>query len=225
MLGCRNPNNDRVRNIESQIRKGAADVPLRKQRELVVNTTSLARAFMRAYIFKHKQDSPSVTTIYVDHIDNCDMYQEYLKEATEKRYKFVEQPSFEVIWRELLEEGVTDPETSAHSKVESRKRLSKGFSDCNCCSYYMMKIRGWYQRQGIKTSLHAQISTAYTRSLRRPRGARAHPALVYCRQETLWLFPRRGRQQQVFYPDNNILCKIVIATVACEAEVDMCADV
>ena len=45
---------------------------------------------MREYIFKHNQDSPSITTIYVDHIDNRDMYKEYLKEAIEKRYKYLE---------------------------------------------------------------------------------------------------------------------------------------
>ena len=142
LLGYRNPNNGRVRNIEAQIRKGAAGVPLRKKRELLVNTTSLARAFMREYIFKHKQDSPSVTTIYVDHIGNRELYKLYVKEATEKGYKYLEPPSFVEAWRQLLDDGVDDPETSVHSKVEIRKRSAKGFADCNRCSYLMMKIRG-----------------------------------------------------------------------------------
>ena len=164
VLGYRNPNNGRVRNIEAQIRKGAEGVAIRKHKEFTVNPTSLARAFMCEYIFKHKQDSPSVTKIYVDHIGNSDLFDKYVAEAKKKKYKSLQRPSFDEVWRDLLKVGVTDPETSVHIEVEVRKRTAKGFKDCNCCSYYMMKIRGTGDvilRQAYKRRYRKHILEVY----------------------------------------------------------------
>jgi len=97
---------------------------------------------MRDYISKHSQNSPSVTKIYVDHVGNHEMYKIYLKEATEKKYKHIEEGCFENVWRELLKVGITNPETSVHCTVEVRKKKAKGFADCDCCSYYKMLICG-----------------------------------------------------------------------------------
>lgn len=133
-------------------------------KEFVVNPTSLARAFMCEYIWKHSQPSPSVTKLYVDHVGNADVYEAYLKEATEKKYPHIEKPSFEQVWRALLQVGITNPETSLHCSVEVKKKKAKGFADCDCCSYYKMRIRGTSEmslRRAYERNLQKHIREVY----------------------------------------------------------------
>ena len=129
-----------------------------------INPTSMARAFMREYIWNHSQKSPSITKIYVDHIGNHEMYDIYLEEANSKSYKVIDPKSFNNVWRELLQNGITNPETSVHVSVEVRKRKAKGFSECDRCSYLKMLIRGTSDmslRQAYQRKLQRHVKDVY----------------------------------------------------------------
>ena len=163
-LDYRNRNNGRVRGVKTQIRKGYKCPAPRRMKEFVVNPTSLVRAFMCDYIWNHTQKLPSVTEIYVDHVGNRDLYKKYLNEAKEKKYDHIEESSFENVWRELMKVGVTNPETSTQCTVKVRVRHAKGFSDCNCCSYYKMRMRGTSDvslRQAYQRKLQNHIQDVY----------------------------------------------------------------
>ena len=109
---------------------------------MVVNRSSYARAFMSAYIFDHSQCSPVGTTLYVDHIGDRKMYQLYRQETDEKNKTHVKEGTFYKLWQQVIDAGVTDPETCVEYEVLIRKARAKGFKKCNVCSYYEMLIRG-----------------------------------------------------------------------------------
>ena len=97
---------------------------------------------MSEYIFDHSQCSPVGTTLYVDHIGDRKMYQLYRQETDEKNKTHVKEGTFYKLWQQVIDAGVTDPETCVEYEVLIRKARAKGFKKCNVCSYYEMLIRG-----------------------------------------------------------------------------------
>ena len=141
-VGYLNRNNGRVRNCESKIRKGAKapEKRLRNKKIDVLNRGTYAQAFMRDYIFKHSQCSPSTTVLYVDLPGQDHLYKKYCRELKGKRC--LSFSHIQRLWNRVLCQGVTHPETAVTYNVEVRKSHAKGFDKCARCEYCKMRIAG-----------------------------------------------------------------------------------
>ena len=138
--GYCNKNNGRVRTVEALIRRGVKAVPERRAKILTLNVTAYTRAFIHDYIFHHSQCSPSCKILYVDHIGAASLYERYRKEMRDRRMLLFS--SFQKLWQEVMNLGVTDPETAVHYAVQIRNNHAKGFVKCDICSYWRCKIQG-----------------------------------------------------------------------------------
>ena len=138
--GYQNANNGRVRGIEARIRKGEKCIGVKLHRRHVTNATAYCKAFMREYIFRHSQSSPSDTIKYVDFCGIKELHARYMGESSGT--KKLRLSSFTKLWNTVLCEGVTDHETSCQYEVNIRKNRAKGFKTCNKCSYLKTKIAG-----------------------------------------------------------------------------------
>jgi len=157
--GYRNRNNGRVRSVEARIRKGELAVAPTLPKQKYSNASSYARNYMCAYIFQHSQSSPSDTILYLEHLGNDKLFKAYRAE-TEKHTSKLGSSHFLKEWRRVLNEHVTDPETSVQYKVVILQSRAKGFSLCNQCKYFQMRMRGtknWSKRAEYQRKLKKHI--------------------------------------------------------------------
>ena len=140
--GYKNGNNTRVRKVEASIRRGqhAPSKPAINRRKIALNRSTYAIAFLQEYVFKHSQSSPSAEILYVDFCGLKSLYNLYKQDC--KGFKTLAFTTFTTCWSHVLNEGVTDPESSKHYTVVVRKSRAKGFAKCNVCEYYKHKISG-----------------------------------------------------------------------------------
>ena len=158
--GYANPNNSRVRSTEARIRKGEKSVAPRIQgNKKVASAKSYARAYLRNYVFKTSQASPSDTILYVEHVGSRQLFMDYAKE-TLHQLKKLGKPAFLKQWQYVLQNGVTDPETSTSYKVVILQSRAKGFAMCNDCKYFQMRMRAtrdWTKRAEYQRRLRSHL--------------------------------------------------------------------
>ena len=138
--GYPNPRTSRILQNEARIRSGfrAPKEPKNSRRLDLLNRTTYMRAFLRDYCLKHGQSSPTDTILYVTYCGLKSLYTKYLKEM--RGFHPVSMSTFTKGWNYVLCRGVTDPETAVQYQVAILKSKAKGFSKCNMCQYYKMKI-------------------------------------------------------------------------------------
>ena len=145
--GYLNPKTSRIVQNEARIRKGFKAPKVRKssRRLDLLNQTTYMHAFMRDYILKHAQRSPSDTILYVSAVSVRTMYDKY--KAERAGYRILALKTFQKGWSHVLCSGVTDPETSLQYEVRMLKSRAKGFAKCNRCQYLKMRLAGTSDQQ------------------------------------------------------------------------------
>ena len=139
-VGYPRPKNNRVLSIEAKIRAGATGPEPKMPRVRPLSTTTYAVAFIKEYIFKHSQSSPSDKVLYVDFLGHRELYARYKKEVNGA--KTLKAAYFKQVWNKTLCMGVVDPETAVRFEVRVRKGRAKGFAKCDKCQYYKQQIAG-----------------------------------------------------------------------------------
>lgn len=109
-----------------------------------LNASSYAAAFMREYIFKHSQSSPSDKILYVDFVGLRELYRRFTNELNGR--KAIKMSYFSQLWTKALCKGVTDPETAVQYVVRIRKTRAKGFKKCDVCQCLKQQIAGTASR-------------------------------------------------------------------------------
>ena len=145
--GYVNKNNSRVRSLEAQIRKGVKNKTskhnsTRHYKKSIATRTALCKAFIIGYVLNHSQFSPVDLQCEIDFCGMRELYQRYQDKCLKGCRKKIKFHYFERLWREVMETGVTDPETSVHYKCNVRKSRAKGFKKCNTCQYWKNKRDG-----------------------------------------------------------------------------------
>ena len=112
--------------------------------------------FAGEYIVQHSQASPSDTFLYVDFCGIKDLFGRYEKEIHHGKQRALSAHSFKALWRQVLLQKYTDPETSSTYSVRIRTNRSKGFATCSTCSYYKLQLLG---------CAHVSKRTIYQRKL------------------------------------------------------------
>ena len=140
--GYVNPNNGRVRTCEADIRKGykAPRQNFLSKRLTSTDRSTYARAYLRDYVIKHSQFSPSHNIAYVDFHGFPDLWAGYELERNGRPK--VQKSCFRKLWEQVQCEGVTCPETGTTYFVKIRKTFAKGFSKCDDCEKIKAKIAG-----------------------------------------------------------------------------------
>ena len=139
-VGYLSPRNNRVLSIEAQIRAGRTGPDPKMPRRRPLTPTSYAVAFMKDYVFKHSQSSPSDNILYVDFIGHRELYDRYKKELNGA--KAIKASYFRQVFNNTLCKGVVDPETAVRFEVRIRKGRAKGFAKCDKCEYFKQQIAG-----------------------------------------------------------------------------------
>ena len=134
--------NSRVAQAEACIRQGKhwPEKVVLDKRSQALNLSTYCIAFLKEYIFKNSQCSPSRNVFYVDFCGLKTLYTMYCKDS--KGMRRVKFSTMCKLWTDVLCDGVTDPETSVHSRVVIRKTRAKGFQQCNKCCYFKCRLSG-----------------------------------------------------------------------------------
>jgi hypothetical protein len=126
--GYRNPNVSRVAQAEARIREGrvAPERVALNVRSTCLNMGTYCDAFMRSYLFKNSQFSPSKPIMYVDFCGLKELFRKYLKDC--KGWRTVKFSYFDILWKKRLASGITDPETGVTYQLAIRQNRTAGFA-------------------------------------------------------------------------------------------------